>query len=91
MGMVAAATILQSECERLGVTPRQLAQALGLHERTIARWLMGTFQPHPVWLSRIASMKKEDFDAIRDSASATGHTVDASLHLERSSVSKVSE
>lgn len=45
--------------ERLGLTPRQLADRLGVSERTVKRWEAGEFDCDPVWLDRLDMMLHE--------------------------------
>ena len=60
MGLVASATLVQRERTRLGLTQAQLAERLGVHERTVARWELGLFKPHPIWLMRLSNMQPDE-------------------------------
>ena len=92
--MVASATAAAQVLEhrlRLGLTRAQLAEALGVHPRTIKRWERAAFRPHPIYLIRLSNMQPEVTDGNRDRTAAGSHTVDAHLHLERPGVPKVTE
>lgn len=54
-----AADQVQRERQRLGMTHAQLAQALGVHARTVERWELGEFKPHEVYLTRMRKMQPE--------------------------------
>lgn len=55
-----AAERVTRERERLGLTQAQMAQALGVHARTVARWEAGEFAPHKIYLIRMAEMRREE-------------------------------
>jgi len=59
MGLVNSAARVQKERLRLGLTHAQLAQALGVHPRTVERWELGEFKPHEVYLSRMRKMQPQ--------------------------------
>lgn len=65
MELVASAARVQKERLRLGLTQAQLAERLGVHERTIARWELGLFSPHPIYLRRMSEMQPEAAPAVQ--------------------------
>jgi len=54
---------VRAQRERLGLTQTQLAERLGVHTRTITRWELGLFAPHPIWLIRLSNMQPDVKDA----------------------------
>jgi DNA-binding transcriptional regulator YiaG len=53
------AELVRQARERLHMSQQQLAEVLGLHPRTIARWEEGKFAPHEIWLRRLELMQQE--------------------------------
>jgi transcriptional regulator with XRE-family HTH domain len=55
-GLTPAQTV-ERTLSRLALTPQQLGQRLGVHARTVSRWLAGLSQVHPIYLERMADLQ----------------------------------
>lgn len=59
--------MLMSEVEQgrrtLGMTQRELADALGVYQATVAKWETGRHKPHRVYREKLAVLVKRRSDA----------------------------